>query len=158
MLCSIILKACRWIHGEAESIRRDVSTCVGGSHGAHSTTCHCRSGSPPIAAVGASLVIREWTMPGPYYMHVHRSDDEAWHVLEGVLRFKFGDREVETGAGTTVFVPAGVAHTYTVVEPARYLIILTPKIDRLIGKLLDPAGVDDLRSTLGEFDTVAEEA
>jgi quercetin dioxygenase-like cupin family protein len=115
-------------------------------------------GSPPIAAVGASLVIREWTMPGPYYMHVHRSDDEAWHVLEGVLRFKFGDREVETGAGTTVFVPAGVAHTYTVVEPARYLIILTPKIDRLIGKLLDPAGVDDLRSTLGEFDTVAEEA
>jgi quercetin dioxygenase-like cupin family protein len=115
-------------------------------------------GSPPIAAAGASLVIREWTMPGPYYMHVHQADDEAWHVLEGVLRFKFPDREVDAPAGTTVFVPAGVAHTYTVVEPARYLIILTPKIDRLIEKLLDPAGVDDLRSTLGEFDTVIEES
>ena len=114
-------------------------------------------GSPPIAAAGASLVIREWTMPGPYYMHVHRSDDEAWHVLEGVLHFKFPDREVDAPAGTTVFVPAGVAHTYTVVEPARYLIILTPKIDRLIEKLLDPAGVDDLSSTLGEFDTVIQE-
>jgi quercetin dioxygenase-like cupin family protein len=82
----------------------------------------------PIAAVGASLVIREWTMPGPYYTHVHRSDDEARHVLEGVLRFKFPDREVDAPAGTTVFVSAGVAHTYAVVEPARYLIILTPKI------------------------------
>jgi hypothetical protein len=51
-------------------------------------------------------------------------------------------------------VPAGVAHTYTVVEPSRYLIILTPKIDRLIEKLLDPAGVQNLHSTLGEFDTV----
>lgn len=114
-------------------------------------------GSQPIVAVGTSLVIREWTMPGPYYMHVHQADDEAWHVLEGVLRFKFPDREVDAPAGTTVFVPAGVAHTYSVVEPARYLIILTPKIDRLIGRLLDPAGVDDLRSTLGDFDTVMKE-
>ena len=110
--------------------------------------------SPPIAATGTSLVIREWTMPGPYYMHVHQSDDEAWHVLEGLLRFKVPDGEVDAPAGTTVFVPAGVAHTYTVVEPSRYLIILTPKIDRLIEKLLDPAGVQNLHSTLGEFDTV----
>ena len=78
-------------------------------------------------------------------MHVHRSDDEAWHVLEGVLRFKFPDREVDAPAGTTV-LSAGVAHTYTVVEPSRYLIVLTPKIDRLIDKLLDPAGVRDLHS------------
>ena len=113
-------------------------------------------GSPSIAAAGQSLVIREWTMPGPYYMHVHHSDDEAWHVLEGVLRFKFPDREVDAPAGTTVFVPAGVAHTYAVIEPARYLIILTPKIDRLIEKLLDPAGVTDIEATLGEFDTVMQ--
>jgi quercetin dioxygenase-like cupin family protein len=121
---------------------------------AHPQPIVASPGSPPIAAAGASLVIREWTMPGPYYMHVHRSDDEAWHVLEGVLRFKFPDREVNAPAGTTVFVPAGVAHTYEVVEPARYLIILTPKLDRLIEKLLDRAGNYDLRSTLGEFDTV----
>lgn len=96
-------------------------------------------------------------MPGPSYLHVHQTDDEAFHVLEGVLRFRFPDREIDAAAGTTVFVPAGVAHTYSVVEPARYLIVLTPKIDRLIEKLLDPAGVDDLRSTLGEFDTAIAE-
>jgi hypothetical protein len=43
-------------------------------------------GSPAIAAVGTSLVVHEWTESGPSYLHVHRSDDEAWHVLEGSLR------------------------------------------------------------------------
>lgn len=93
-------------------------------------------------------------MTGPEYLHVHRSDDEAWHVLEGTLRFRFADGEVDATAGTTVFVPAGLAHTYLAVEPSRYLIILTPKIDRLIAKLLNWSEISDLRSTLGEFDTV----
>lgn len=45
--------------------------------------------SPAISAVGTSLVVREWTDSGPSYLHIHRSDDEAWHVLEGSLRFIF---------------------------------------------------------------------
>lgn len=114
-------------------------------------------GAPPIAAAGTSLVIREWSMSGPEYMHVHQSDDEAWHVLEGTLRFRFADREVDAAPGTTVFVPAGLAHTYRAIEPSRYLIILTPKIDRLIARLLNWSEVSDLRSTLGEFDTVLAE-
>src|SRR3712207_7945349 len=52
-------------------------------------------GSPPIAAIGASMVIREWTAPGPSYLHVHHFDDEAWHVLEGSLRFIFADGEID---------------------------------------------------------------
>jgi len=76
-------------------------------------------GAPAIAAVGTSLVVHEWTESGPSYLHVHRSDDEAWHVLEGLLRFRFADREVDAPAGTTVFVPAGSPHTYRVAaEPA----------------------------------------
>ena len=110
-------------------------------------------GSPPIAAAGASLVIREWTLPGPSYLHVHHSDDEAWHVLEGLLTFVFADGEVAAPAGTTVFVPAGLAHTYRASEGTRYLIILTPKIDRLIERLLDPNQPDDVRPTLRAFDT-----
>lgn len=115
--------------------------------------------SPPISAAGTSLVIREWTMSGPAYLHVHHSDDEAFHVLEGRLRFRFSDREVDATPGTTVFVPAGLAHTYRAIEPSRYLVILTPKLDRLIARLLDRPEADDLRSMLGKFDTVlAEEA
>jgi mannose-6-phosphate isomerase-like protein (cupin superfamily) len=118
-----------------------------------------KPGSPPISAAGTSLVIREWTMSGPSWMHVHQSDDEAWHVLEGTLRFQFLDREVDATPGTTVFVPAGLAHTYRAIEPSRYLIILTPKIDRLIASLLDPTEIYDLRSMLSKFDTaLAEQA
>ncbi len=110
-------------------------------------------GHPPVAARGSSLVIREWTMSGPSYLHVHHNDDEAWHVLEGSLQFVFADGEIEAPAGTTVFVPAGVAHTYRASQGSRYLIILTPKIDRLIEHLLHPAQPDDVRPTLHAFDT-----
>jgi uncharacterized cupin superfamily protein len=114
-------------------------------------------GSAAIAAIGSSLVVREWTDSGPSYMHVHRSDDEAWHVLAGSLRFRFPDREVDAPAGTTVFVPAGVPHTYRVTEPSRYLMFLTPRLDRLIAKLHTLSDRSDLRATLAEFDTVMVE-
>ena len=90
----------------------------------------------PIAATGQSFDIREWSGSGPNYLHVHYSDDEAWHVLEGILTFRFSDRTIEAPAGTTVFVPAGVAHTYyEAAGPTRYLIIMTPRLRELIGAL-----------------------
>jgi uncharacterized cupin superfamily protein len=117
-----------------------------------------RPGSPPIAATGTSLVVHEWTESGPSYLHIHRSDDEAWHVLEGSLRFRFADREVDAPAGTTVFVPAGTPHTYRVTtEPSRYLIFLTPRLDRLIARLQALSDRAGLRATLAEFDTVIAE-
>jgi hypothetical protein len=115
------------------------------------------SGGSAIAAVGSSLVVHEWTDSGPSYMHIHRSDDEAWHVLEGALRFKFADGEVDAPVGTTVFVPAGTAHTYWGTEPSRYLIILTPRLDRLIAKLRRLSDPSQLRATLAEYDTVIVE-
>jgi mannose-6-phosphate isomerase-like protein (cupin superfamily) len=89
-----------------------------------------RTGNQPsISAAGRSFDVHEWNGSGPGYLHVHYSDDEAWHVLEGTLTFRFSDKEVEAPAGTTVFVPAGVAHDYYESEgPARYLIILTPRL------------------------------
>jgi len=66
---------------------------------------------------------------------VHYADDEAWHVLDGELTFRYVDRTEVAGPGTTVFVPAGVAHTYSAGEAARYLIILTPRLKALISAL-----------------------
>ena len=70
-----------------------------------------------------------------------RADDEAWHVLEGTLHFRFADGEVDVPTGGTVFVPAGVPHTYSATD-ARYLIVLTPRLEALIAELQstrDPA-------------------
>ena len=93
-------------------------------------------GGEPISTIGQSFDISVWNGGGPGYLHVHYADDEAWHVLEGTLTFRFSDREVEASAGTTVFVPAGVAHDYYEAHgPTRYLIILTPNLRRLIAAL-----------------------
>jgi len=101
----------------------------------------------PFSAAGKSFEIHEWRGSGPAKLHVHHSDDEAWHVLEGKLTFRYADRTEEAGAGTTVFVPAGVAHTYTTSADARYLIVLTPTLRGLIAALQadrDPAHQQDI--------------
>src|SRR5438105_13253925 len=90
--------------------------------------------APRLSAVGASFSIQEWRGSGPAQLHVHHADDEAWHVLDGVLHFRFEDHEVDVRAGGTVFVPAGVPHTYQALD-ARYLIVLTPRLAELIREL-----------------------
>jgi mannose-6-phosphate isomerase-like protein (cupin superfamily) len=91
---------------------------------------------PPISATGQSFDVHEWSGSGPDYLHVHYADDEAWHVLEGTLTFRFRDGQVEAPAGTTVFVPAGVPHSYFEAQgQTRYLIILTPRLRDLISAL-----------------------
>ena len=84
----------------------------------------------------------EWRDSGPRKLHIHHGDDEAWHVLEGTLRFRFADGEVDVPAGGTVYVPAGVPHTYRAID-ARYLIVLTPRLAALIAELQGaPEGTD----------------
>ena len=51
------------------------------------------------------------------------------------LRFKFVDSEIEAPASTTVFVPAGTSHTYTVIAPSRYRIFLTPRLHQRSAEL-----------------------
>jgi quercetin dioxygenase-like cupin family protein len=91
---------------------------------------------PPIRATGTSFEVHEWNGSGAGYLHVHHADDEAWHILEGTLTFRFRDKQVDAPAGTTVFVPAGVPHDYFEAHgPTRYLIILTPRLRALISAL-----------------------
>jgi mannose-6-phosphate isomerase-like protein (cupin superfamily) len=92
-----------------------------------------------------AFVIAEWRdaggPPGPPRLiaprHIHHGDDEAWYVLEGVLRVQVGTDEVEARAGTAVFVPRGKAHTYwnPGPGPVRYLLVMTSNIFRLIQEI-----------------------
>lgn len=89
-----------------------------------------------IGSSGA-FEVHEWSGGGPGYLHVHYDDDEAWHIISGMLRFRFSSGETrDAGPGTTVYVPAGVAHDYDEIEgPSRYLMILTPRLKALIDEL-----------------------
>ena len=93
--------------------------------------------------VSESFVIADWTDPGTHPgrpiagLHLHRSDDEAWIVLEGRLGFRVGDSEREVAAGELLLVSRGTLHSYwnPSPEPARYLLVMTPRIHRLIEAL-----------------------
>ena len=61
-------------------------------------------------------------------LHRQPADDETFVVLEGELRFFLGEgAPVAAGPGTTVHVPAGAPHAFSVVsESARLLVLTTP--------------------------------
>jgi mannose-6-phosphate isomerase-like protein (cupin superfamily) len=91
-----------------------------------------------------SFVIADWSDPGVTSrerpiagLHLHRADDEAWHVLSGRLGFRIGDEEREVAAGESILVPRATPHSYwnAVVEPTRYLLVMTPRIHQLIEAL-----------------------
>ena len=90
--------------------------------------------------VSDSFVIADWIDPGTdpgrpiAGLHLHRSDDEAWVVLEGRLGFRVGDEKREVQAGESILVSRGTPHSYwnPSSEPARYLLVMTPRIHQLI--------------------------
>jgi quercetin dioxygenase-like cupin family protein len=47
-------------------------------------------------------------------LHLHRTEDEIMHVLEGEFRVKFKDEERRLVAGEVLLLPKGVPHTYRV--------------------------------------------
>ncbi len=85
-------------------------------------------------------MVVDWIDPGAHPgrpiagLHLHRSGDEAWIVLEGRLGFRVGDEEREVAAGESILVSRGTPHSYwnPLPEPARYLLVMTPQIHRLI--------------------------
>jgi mannose-6-phosphate isomerase-like protein (cupin superfamily) len=110
--------------------------------------------------VSESFVIADWTDPGTHPgrpiagLHLHRSDDEAWFVLEGRLGFRIGDQEREVGAGESILVARGTSHSYwnAVPEPTRYLLVMTPRIHRLI-EALHAGDRDDYTQIFEEHDS-----
>jgi len=98
-----------------------------------------------IGSITDAFVIAEWQDAGgspesPRLIaprHVHHSDDEAWYVLEGVLRVQVGAEEVEARAGSGVLVPRGTPHTYWNPGPGRvrYLLVMPSNIFRLIQEI-----------------------
>src|SRR5882757_5706742 len=98
-----------------------------------------------IGSINDAFVIAEWRDPGgppgpPRLIappHLHRSDDEAWYVLEGMLQVLVGKEVVEAHVGSGVFVPRGTPHTYwnPGPRPARYLLVMTSNTYRLIQEI-----------------------
>lgn len=61
-------------------------------------------------------------------LHVHHREDESFWVLEGEVSMRCGDRTFRASAGSFVFLPRDVPHTFVVEgdRPVRMLTLLTP--------------------------------
>jgi quercetin dioxygenase-like cupin family protein len=78
---------------------------------------------------GGRLTVYEILFPpdsGPP-LHVHEREDEAFYVLEGGLSVRMGDEEFEAPAGSFVFQPRGIPHTFrSSSDGARVLLLVVP--------------------------------
>ena len=75
-------------------------------------------------------------------LHVHRNEDEVFHILEGSMRLVVDGEESIAHAGQTVMAPKGVPHSFRVESPegARCLTITSGgDLERLIRENGEPA-------------------
>ena len=60
--------------------------------------------------------------------HLHRSQDETHYILEGQFEFVLGERKVNAGVGSVVYVPRTTVHAFTNTgtQKGKILFIETP--------------------------------
>jgi quercetin dioxygenase-like cupin family protein len=60
-------------------------------------------------------------------LHVHHNEDEWFYVIDGELTFWVGGQVITAPAGSFVYGPRGVPHTFIVSsEQARFLLVVEP--------------------------------
>ena len=61
-------------------------------------------------------------------LHIHDTEDEVFHVLEGNVLFSVDGKFIEVSGGDTVLAPKGVPHTYVVESRngAKWLTLSSP--------------------------------
>jgi mannose-6-phosphate isomerase-like protein (cupin superfamily) len=75
----------------------------------------------------AEVLARPGASGGP--AHVHRRQEERFHLPEGTLSYRIGRRRGSLRAGETLVIPAGTAHEFRVEDrEARFLAEFRPAL------------------------------
>ncbi len=74
-------------------------------------------------------------------LHVHHNEDEWFYVTEGELTFWIGGDVIKAPAGSFVFGPRGIPHTFLVSSAeARFLLVTEPAgLEGFVRELSQPA-------------------
>ncbi len=94
-------------------------------------------------------------------LHIHRTEDEVFHILEGEFRLKIDEHEHRLGAGEILLTPKGVPHTYRVESAAggRWLTItVRGDFERFVRAMARPAERLELPEPAGAPSAEAIEA
>lgn len=103
------------------------------------------------AQTGGRAMVTEQIAPrgGGSPLHVHHNENEWFYVLEGELTFWVGGRVITAPAGSFVFGPRDVPHTFVVSsEQARFLLVTEPAgFEGFVRALGTPAAAAELSPT-----------
>jgi quercetin dioxygenase-like cupin family protein len=74
-------------------------------------------------------------------LHVHRREEEWFYVIDGQLTFWVGGQVIQAPAGSFVYGPRDVPHTFEVTsEEARFLLVTEPAgFERFVRTVGEPA-------------------
>ena len=74
-------------------------------------------------------------------LHVHHREDEWFYINEGALTFWVGGDVIEAPAGSFVYGPRDIPHTFSVSSPqARFLVVTEPAgFEKFMRALSEPA-------------------
>jgi quercetin dioxygenase-like cupin family protein len=85
-------------------------------------------------------------------LHLHRTEDEIFHILEGEFRVQVQDREQRAGPGAILLAPKGIPHTYRAEssEGGRYLTVtVRGDFERFVRAMSRPAERPELPESAG---------
>lgn len=103
-----------------------------------------------LKAAQDGLTILEYTLEGGGEsggLHHHKSNIDAFFVLEGELEFRLADRVVPAGPGTLVMAPPGAVHSFprALTPKARFLNLHAPSFGDAV---LPPGAVGKVRTVI----------
>jgi quercetin dioxygenase-like cupin family protein len=90
------------------------------------------------------ISVTEWEAPfgDSPPLHVHRTEDEVFQVLDGELLVRSGDEDIVARQGDVLLAPKGIPHTYRVISPqgARFVVTTTRgDFERVVRAVARPA-------------------
>jgi len=85
-------------------------------------------------------------------MHVHANEDELFHVVEGSMEFTTQGKTHVATAGTSVFLPRNIPHSFVTVGDVQVktlLMVFPAGAEKMLYELNDlPAGPPDMEKVL----------
>ena len=94
------------------------------------------------STAGRVAVTENWAPRGyGSPLHVHHNEDEWFYVLSGELTFWVDGQIIDATAGSFVYGPRGLPHTFTVnSDEARFLLVVEPAgFEQFLLELSQPA-------------------
>jgi len=85
-------------------------------------------GPETVGAKNLEIVLGQAVKKGGALPHAHPDLEQVVYVLAGCLRGELGGQTRDLGPGQCAYIPAGMAHAFSVVseEPMRALVIYAP--------------------------------